>query len=113
MQTHKPEPLRLLRRKAPRKRSAGSSEGMNEKGPYTDGDLRRSWFGRIMRLDEDRLVRKVLLNCVQPTKESLYGDVPDIDVERAIEIARDREKVKNHRQKLSQRKPETQLSMLC
>ncbi len=25
----------------------------------------------------------VLLNLVQPTKESLYGDIPDLDVEKA------------------------------
>ncbi len=42
-------------------------------------------------MDEDSLVRKVLLNCVQPTKESLYGYIPDLDVERATEIAHDRE----------------------
>ncbi len=47
-------------------------------------------------MDEDGLVRKVLLNCVQPTKESLYGDIPDLDVEKAIEIARDREKVEEN-----------------
>ncbi len=33
----------------------------------------------------------VLLNCVQPTKELLYGDIPDLDVRRAIEIAQGRE----------------------
>ncbi len=48
-------------------------------------------------MDEDGLVRKVLLNCVQPTKESLYGDIPDLDVEKAIEIAKDREKWKKIR----------------
>ncbi len=42
-------------------------------------------------------MRKVLLNCVQPTKESLYGDIPDLDVERAIEIAQDTEKWKKIR----------------
>ncbi len=51
----------------------------------------------VLRMDEDRLVRKVLLNCVQPIKESLYGDIPDLDVEKAIETARDREKWKKIR----------------
>ncbi len=60
-------------------------------GPaLTMKDRRRTWLGHVLRMDEDRLVRKVLLNCV--TKESLYGDIPDLDVERAIEIAQDREK---------------------
>ncbi len=53
-------------------------------------DRRWSWLGNVLRMDEDRLVRKVLLNCVQPTK-ALYGDIPDLDVERAIEIAQERE----------------------
>ncbi len=51
----------------------------------------------LLRIDKNRLVRKVLLNCVQPTKESLYGDIPDVDVEKAIESARDREKWKKIR----------------
>ncbi len=44
-----------------------------------------------MRMDQDRLVRKVLRNGVQLRKE--YGYTPDPDVEKATEIARDREKV--------------------
>ncbi len=59
-------------------------------------DRRWSWVGLILRMDEDRLVRKVLLDRVQPTKDSLYGDIPDLDVEKAIEIARDREKWKKN-----------------
>ncbi len=59
-------------------------------------DRRWSWLGHVLRMDEDRLVRKVLLNCVQPTKKSLYGNIPDVDVERAIEIAQDREKWKKN-----------------
>ncbi len=42
-------------------------------------------------MDEDRLGQKVVLNCVQPTKKS-YGDIPDLDVEVAVETARDGEK---------------------
>ncbi len=51
-------------------------------------------------MDENCLVRKVLLNCAQPTKESLYRGIPDLDVEKAIEIARDREKWKKERKYL-------------
>ncbi len=60
-------------------------------------DRRWSWPGHVLRMDEDRLVSKVLPNCVQPTKESLDGDIPGLDVERVIEIAHDREKVKKIR----------------
>ncbi len=55
-------------------------------------DRRWSWFGNILRIDEDRLVRKVLLNCVQPTIESLHGDILDLNVEEAIETTLYREK---------------------
>ncbi len=33
---------------------------------------------------------KVLLNGVKPEKEILFGDIPNLDVEKAIETARDR-----------------------
>ncbi len=55
----------------------------------------RRWH--VLRTDEDRLVSKVLLNCVQPRKESIYGDIPNLDVEKAIEIAPEREKWKKIR----------------
>ncbi len=42
-------------------------------------------------------VQKVLLNCVKPEKESLFGDIPNLNVEQAIETARDREKWKKLR----------------
>ncbi len=48
-------------------------------------------------MEEDRLVRKRLLNCVMPEKESLLGDIPNLDVEKAIETVRDREKRKKLR----------------
>ncbi len=54
-------------------------------------DRRWSWLGHILRIDEDRFVQKVLLNCVKPEKESLLGDIPSPDVEKAIETARDKE----------------------
>ncbi len=37
---------------------------------------------------------KVLLNCVQAAKESLYGDITDLFAEKAIETARHRGKSK-------------------
>ncbi len=60
-------------------------------------DRRWSWLGHILRMERDRLVRKVQMDCLQRTKESLYGDIPDLDVEKAIETARDREKWKKIR----------------
>ncbi len=35
------------------------------------------------------------MNCVRPTLESLFGDVPDVDSRKAAEIAKDREKRKS------------------
>ncbi len=44
-------------------------------------DRRWSCLGHVLRMDEDRLVRKVLLNCVKAEKESLYGNNPNLNVE--------------------------------
>ncbi len=51
----------------------------------------------MLRMDEYRLVRKVLLNCVKPKKESLFGEIPNRDVEEAIDAARDTEEWKKLR----------------
>ncbi len=40
-------------------------------------------------------MRRVLMNCVKPTPDSLFGDVPDLDSGKAAEIAKDREKWKS------------------
>ncbi len=53
-------------------------------------DLRWNWLGHILRMDESRLVRKVLLQCFRPTPESIFGDVLDLDVLAAIHLANDR-----------------------
>ncbi len=37
------------------------------------------------------------MNCVRPTPDSLFGDVPDLDSRKAAEIAKDREKWKSIR----------------
>ncbi len=34
------------------------------------------------------------MNCVRPTTDSLFGDVPDLDSTKAAEIAKHREKWK-------------------
>ncbi len=42
------------------------------------GGRRWNWLGHILRLEEHRVIRPVLMNCVRPTQESLFGDVPDL-----------------------------------
>ncbi len=38
----------------------------------------------ILRMDERRTVRQVLLQCVKP---SLFGDVPDLNIDKALNIS--------------------------
>ncbi len=54
-------------------------------------DRRWNLLGHILRMDEEILVGKVLLNCFKPEKEVLFGDVPNLGVQKAIENGRDRE----------------------
>ncbi len=58
-------------------------------------DRRWNWLGHILRLEEHWEIRRVLMNCVRPTPDSLFGDVPDRDSRNADEIADDREKWKS------------------
>ncbi len=53
-------------------------------------DQRWNWLGHILPMDEDCPTRRVLLECVPPTPESLYGDVPKLDIAAATKIAKDR-----------------------
>ncbi len=54
-------------------------------------DYRRwSWLGHVLRMPEHRLVRQVLLNCVKPTHETLFADVPNISIENATKMSKDR-----------------------
>ncbi len=43
----------------------------------------------ILKMDERRVVRQVLLNCVKPTPESILGDIIDTDVQATISLAKD------------------------
>ncbi len=47
-------------------------------------DVRWNWLGHILRMDDRRTVRQVLLNCVKPTQESILGDLNGKDVNAAI-----------------------------
>ncbi len=60
-------------------------------------DRRWSWLGHILRLEEHRVIRRVLMNCVRTTPDSLFGDVPDLDSRKAAEIAKDIGKSKSLR----------------
>ncbi len=60
-------------------------------------DRRWSWVRHAIREEQHRVVRPVLLNCVKPTRDSLFGDVADLYPNKAIEIAYDREKWKSLR----------------
>ncbi len=53
-----------------------------------------NWLHRILRLEEDQVIRLDLMNCVKPSPESSFGDVPDLDSRKAAELAESREKWK-------------------
>ncbi len=45
-------------------------------------------FGTHLSMPEHRLVRQVLLNCVRPTHETLFADVPNTSIENAKKCLR-------------------------
>ncbi len=48
-------------------------------------------------MDGRRTARQVLLQCVKPTAESLFGVVPDLNIDKALIIAKNRIEWKNLR----------------
>ncbi len=52
---------------------------------------------RILRLEENQVIRQVLMNSVKPTAYSLFGDDPDLNSRNAVELAIYREKWKSPR----------------
>ncbi len=56
-----------------------------------------NWVGHILRMHEHRLVWRVLLICVKPIPESIFGDVPELDVAAAIKVSRERIEWKSRR----------------
>ncbi len=56
-----------------------------------------SGLGTMFRMDERGLVRLVLLKCVKPTPESIFGDLIDTDVQAAISLAKARIKWNKNR----------------
>ncbi len=53
-------------------------------------DRTRSLLGRVLLMPEHRLVRKVLLNYVKPTHETLFADIPNLSIENATKMSKDR-----------------------
>ncbi len=53
-------------------------------------DGRWSCAGHVQRMPENRLVHQVLFNCVRPTHETLFADVPNINTENAAKLSKDR-----------------------
>ncbi len=47
-------------------------------------DRRWNWLGQVLRTEENRIIRKILLSCVKPTPKSIFGDVPDLNITKAI-----------------------------
>ncbi len=45
-----------------------------------------NWLGHILRMEEHRVIRQVLMNCVKPTPDTLFGDVSDPDSRKAVEL---------------------------
>ncbi len=53
-------------------------------------DRRWSWLGHVLRMPEHRLVRQFLFNCVRPTHETLFADVPNLSIDNATKLSKDR-----------------------
>ncbi len=73
---------RLLREEGPRKGPAGGIERVRETIGFSQelrSGRRWNWLGHVLRMEENRAVRKILLSCVNPTPESIFGDVPILD----------------------------------
>ncbi len=77
----------LKRRRRARDDHGQNHPGRSPKSYYKRNDEARdrrwSWLGHVLRMPEHRLVRQVLLNCVRPTHETLFADVPNLSIEKA------------------------------
>ncbi len=78
---------RLLRRETPRKRCPGGREDARGAVCYIS---QLQWLGHVLRMPEHRLVRQVLLNCVKLTHETLFADEPNLSIENATKMSKDR-----------------------
>ncbi len=76
--------------KVKRKLNGAASKMLATITGRTIQDRRWSWLRHVLRMPEHRLVREVLLNCVKPTHETLFADVPNLSIENATEMSKDR-----------------------
>ncbi len=53
-------------------------------------DQRWNRLGHILRMEEHRFARQVLLQCVKPTPELVFDYVPGLEVEVAMNLAKKR-----------------------
>ncbi len=53
-------------------------------------DQRWNWLGHILGMEGHRLTRQVLLQGVTPTPESILGDVSGLEIQAAINLAKER-----------------------
>ncbi len=53
-------------------------------------DRRWVWLGELIRMDADRLVRRVLTECVLATPSSIFSDVPNLQKSWAMKNSTDR-----------------------
>ncbi len=52
-------------------------------------DRRWSWLGHVLHMSEHRLVLRVLRNCAKITHETLFADIPNLNVDYAIRMSED------------------------
>ncbi len=91
--THGPDSLPLLWREIPRKRCPWGREDGRGAVSYSVArnpsisvaskarDRRWSWLGHVLRTPEHCLMRRVLLKCAKPTHETLFAEVPNLNVD--------------------------------
>ncbi len=57
---------------------------------YSTSHRGRSWLGHVLRMPEHRLVRRDLQNCIKPTHETLFAEVPSLNFDYAFRMSEDR-----------------------
>ncbi len=60
-------------------------------------DHRWNYLGHILGMEEHSDTGQVLLQCLKPAPESLFSDVPDLDIYTAINLAMNRVEWKENR----------------
>ncbi len=79
--------LSLISRKKTRRNIADEARQPSLDVLMRSRDQRWNYLGHILRMEEHRVTPQVLFQCVKPDPESLFGDVPDLDIYTAINLA--------------------------